>query len=290
MDVKKTGEFIAMKRREANLTQRDLAERLDISVNAVSNWERGKNMPDVSLFAPLCGILGISVNELLEGEAIPAEKALSRADTSIISTMRSAKNQKRRFLIILIAVVIFFSAVALAFGIDVYRMRKNKPVVFSTWGIDYVPENFGDETDALLAVKGYVSDRMVKENAYFLNERTFCEVYPLCGMQEKYGMYELYVWVAAESYATIDDEYVCLEGFSAAAKYILKKDGGRFTVISESFPKDGGMYERSLKMLFPKKAQKTIERIQKDGTVEYMLGEIGFRAEKAAKMYGCTLN
>lgn len=67
MDQKRIGAFIAQCRKEKNLTQMQLAERLEITSQAVSKWENGRGMPDVSLLQPLCDVLGISLNELFQG-------------------------------------------------------------------------------------------------------------------------------------------------------------------------------------------------------------------------------
>ena len=73
MNQIKIGRFIAECRKKANLTQMQLAEKLNITDKAVSKWERGITMPDTSIMLELCGILGISVNELLSGEKINME-------------------------------------------------------------------------------------------------------------------------------------------------------------------------------------------------------------------------
>ncbi len=73
MNQLKTGRFIAECRKQKNLTQAQLAERLNITDKAISKWERGIAMPDTSIMLELCDILGISVNELLSGEKIIME-------------------------------------------------------------------------------------------------------------------------------------------------------------------------------------------------------------------------
>ncbi len=78
MDQKRIGAFIARCRKEKNLTQMQLAELLEITNQAVSKWENGRGMPDVSLLQPLCDILGISLNELFSGEHISAEENISK--------------------------------------------------------------------------------------------------------------------------------------------------------------------------------------------------------------------
>lgn len=73
MDQVKIGRFIAQCRKKENLTQMQLAEKLDITDRAVSKWETGRAMPEVSVMLKLCDVLGISVNELLCGEKISME-------------------------------------------------------------------------------------------------------------------------------------------------------------------------------------------------------------------------
>lgn len=63
------GEFIALKRKEKNLTQKQLADHLGISNKTISKWENGKCMPDYSIVKPLCRELDITVAELMDGEA-----------------------------------------------------------------------------------------------------------------------------------------------------------------------------------------------------------------------------
>ena len=67
MDAKKTGCFIAEKRKERNLSQRELAEYLHITDKAVSKWERGISFPDISILIPLSEVLNVSLYDLLTG-------------------------------------------------------------------------------------------------------------------------------------------------------------------------------------------------------------------------------
>ncbi len=70
MDQIKIGKFIASCRKEKNLTQAQLAEKLGITDRAVSKWETAKSMPDTGLMPELCELLDISVNDLLSGEKL----------------------------------------------------------------------------------------------------------------------------------------------------------------------------------------------------------------------------
>lgn len=73
MDQLKIGKFIAECRKNVGLTQKQLAEKLNITDRAVSKWETGKALPDSSIMLELCRILGITVNDLLSGEVISME-------------------------------------------------------------------------------------------------------------------------------------------------------------------------------------------------------------------------
>ncbi|MED9925178.1 MAG: helix-turn-helix transcriptional regulator [Clostridia bacterium] len=70
MNQIKIGKFIAKCRKKNNLTQMQLAEKLNITDRAISKWKNGKGMPDSSIMLDLCNELKISVNELLCGEFI----------------------------------------------------------------------------------------------------------------------------------------------------------------------------------------------------------------------------
>ena len=74
MDCEKIGALIACLRKEQGMTQRELAERIQISSKAVSKWERGMGCPDVSLLGQLSAVLGVELNALLRGQ-MPCAKA-----------------------------------------------------------------------------------------------------------------------------------------------------------------------------------------------------------------------
>ena len=85
MDQEKIGKFIAKCRKAKKITQSELAEQLGVTNRSVSNWENGKNMPDLSLFKPLCEILEITINELLSGEKLKKEEYQEKFEENFIS-------------------------------------------------------------------------------------------------------------------------------------------------------------------------------------------------------------
>lgn len=93
MDQSKIGKFIASLRKEQNMTQFELAEKMGVSNRAVSKWETGKSMPDSGIMLELCEILKINVNELLSGERINTGEYYARAEEKMIEL--SEKNERR---------------------------------------------------------------------------------------------------------------------------------------------------------------------------------------------------
>lgn len=87
MNQEKIGKFILECRKEKKLTQTELAEKLGVTDKSVSNWENGRNMPDLSLFKPLCEILDISINDLISGEKISKDKYQEKLEENIITTI-----------------------------------------------------------------------------------------------------------------------------------------------------------------------------------------------------------
>lgn len=117
MDQIKIGAFIAECRRERALTQRALADMLYISDKAVSKWERGRGVPDISLMLPLCEVLDISVAELLRGERLTDEES-RRQEEEILRKIAETKQSKRDIilcsLIVAITLLSFFTLIMAA--------------------------------------------------------------------------------------------------------------------------------------------------------------------------------
>ena len=87
MNQIKIGAFISERRKAKGWTQSQLAEKLEITDKAVSKWETGRSMPDLSLFLPLCTLLEVSLNELFAGECIAEEKLKEKADEVLMNVI-----------------------------------------------------------------------------------------------------------------------------------------------------------------------------------------------------------
>lgn len=107
MDAMKTGALILEARKEKNFTQKDLAQSLHVSVQAVSKWERGLNFPDIALLEPLAELLGLSVSELMAGERnTPPGEELVRSSLQMGLKQLGGKARKWRQLFVALAIVV----------------------------------------------------------------------------------------------------------------------------------------------------------------------------------------
>lgn len=120
MDQITIGRFIAKKRKEQNLTQEQLAERLGVSNKTVSKWETGKCMPDYSVVNKLCEELKISVSELMDGEETDGKSVRMYDDEQILDLLRRTQELEKQKVtltgIILIVMGIAFQALSHTLG------------------------------------------------------------------------------------------------------------------------------------------------------------------------------
>lgn len=117
MNQVKIGKFIAECRKKNNLTQMQLAEKLNITDRAISKWENGKAMPDSSIMLDLCNELKISVNELLSGEMIDMNNYNEIAEKTLLEMAKKEETQNKRLMTsmwtILITSAIFYIGILL---------------------------------------------------------------------------------------------------------------------------------------------------------------------------------
>lgn len=127
MDSIKTGKFIAMLRKDKELSQRMLGEKLNVTDKAVSRWETGKGYPDVSILSELSSELGVTINEILIGERIPLQYQQNRAEETIIKTLKE-KNHILwiiNFFIFLISGFSLYISLKLFYNMGIYVDEHN---------------------------------------------------------------------------------------------------------------------------------------------------------------------
>ena len=100
MNQVKIGKFIAECRKKQDLTQLQLAEKLNVTDRAVSKWETGKSMPDSSLMLPLCEVLKITVNDLLSGEVVTVEQYQGKLEENLLNLAEQKQAADRHLLFV----------------------------------------------------------------------------------------------------------------------------------------------------------------------------------------------
>lgn len=94
MDLIKVGAFVTECRKAKGLTQKELAEKLNVTDSAVSKWERGNSLPEASLMIPLCKMFGITVNELLSGKIIDEKEKAMKTEERIVTLLHKQQLEK----------------------------------------------------------------------------------------------------------------------------------------------------------------------------------------------------
>lgn len=88
MDMVKMGSFLAELRKENNLTQAELGEKLGVTNKTISRWETGNYMPPVEMLEELSNMYGMTINELLSGKKLSTEEYKEMAETNIKETLK----------------------------------------------------------------------------------------------------------------------------------------------------------------------------------------------------------
>ena len=125
MDQIMMGTFLAKKRKEKNMTQAALAERLGVTNKTISKWETGKCMPDYSVIELLCKELEITVAELLDGEEKTDKSVRVYDDTQILELLKRTQNleNQRTSLYGMILIIIGLAFLAIHFNIGGSKIR-----------------------------------------------------------------------------------------------------------------------------------------------------------------------
>lgn len=137
MDQIKIGKFIAECRKKNNLTQMQLAEKLNITDRAISKWENGKGMPDSAIMLDLCSELQISVNELLSGEVLEVNNYNEKLEQNLIDIVRQKEESDKKILTMEIAmgvasIIIFLILVMTASFIEMQYWVRLLIIIPST--------------------------------------------------------------------------------------------------------------------------------------------------------------
>ncbi len=162
MTSKDCGKFIADLRKEKELTQKELAEKLNVSDKAISRWETGKGYPDVNSLLALSEFFRVSVNELLAGKRIEEEKLSEIADKNVINAIETKEKtvKKKKFQMIICSVFFLVLLLPPAIPTLIYLLD----LIFDNISFENITEFIGLLTVAVLLVasgfaikKGHIS-------------------------------------------------------------------------------------------------------------------------------------
>ena len=135
MNQIKIGKFIAQRRKNAGLTQIQLAEKLGITDRAVSKWENGKAMPDSSIMLELCDLLKITVNDLLSGEVVTMENYNKELENNLLEMIKQKEQADKRLLSVevfigITATVVLFALIFVAAFVQMSNGLRITLIVF----------------------------------------------------------------------------------------------------------------------------------------------------------------
>ena len=128
MDKEKIGNLIYELRTNQNLTQKDLSEKLNVSIQAISKWERGLGLPDIALFKPLSEFLNISIIELMNGQRMEKDIDKGKVDKTILETVSMNNKAKRKLKLVfgvIIAIILVISLVMTQYFVN-NKSKDNK--------------------------------------------------------------------------------------------------------------------------------------------------------------------
>ena len=137
MDQIKIGKFISLKRREKNITQCELAEMLGISDRAISKWENGVCMPDVSNIPKLCNILGITINDLFSGYVVDMKEIDKQMENNLLELAKQKEEADKKLLraetfMTLVTIVFYVALVLMTSFIDIPDILRILIIVSAT--------------------------------------------------------------------------------------------------------------------------------------------------------------
>lgn len=135
MNQEKIGKFIAECRKKKNLTQNELAEILGVTEKSISNWENGRNMPDLSLFKPLCDELNITINDLISGEKIEKEEYQEKFEENIVNTIDYSTKRLKKYSSVISLIFIIFGLFISLSAIMIFPSESSWGSIYSVFGI-----------------------------------------------------------------------------------------------------------------------------------------------------------
>ena len=135
MNQEKIGKFIAKCRKAKKMTQSELAEKLGVTDKSIGNWENGRNMPDLSLFKPLCEELDITINDLLSGEVISKDKYQEKFEENIVNTIDYSTRRINKYSNVIGIILVVFGLFIAVSAVIMFPSESSWGSIYSVLGI-----------------------------------------------------------------------------------------------------------------------------------------------------------
>ncbi len=135
MNQEKIGKFIAKCRKQKNMTQSELAEKLGVTEKSISNWENGRNMPDLSLFKPLCDELAITINDFMSGERIDKGQYQEKFEENIVNTIDYSTKKFHKYNQVISFILVIFGLFISLSAIMIFPSESSWGSIYSVFGI-----------------------------------------------------------------------------------------------------------------------------------------------------------
>ncbi len=260
MNQEKIGKFIAKNRKDKGLTQEALAEKLGISTNAVSKWERGLSFPDVSLFKKLCSELDISIEELINGEKSKSTESKDKAIIASLEEKTKIEKKSKKKIIILSIFILLIIAFSVIYSSTLKINLINESSELYDIAIDY------------LRNKEFKSnpDSSKEDFNVFYSYHSF-------GIEKKGNYKYLYLWLYSGSYYLEEDDALVISTGSSLPVKITIKDN---KVVNTEYSKDGNEYTKSIYKLFPRTIAKQILNFDNEKNINKLYNEMSTKKNK----------
>lgn len=135
MNQEKIGKFIAYCRKNKKMTQSELAEKLGVTDKSIGNWENGRNMPDLSLFKPLCDELEITINDLMSGDKISKEKYQEKFEENIVNTIDYSTKKINKYGNMIGLLLVIFGLFISISAIMIFPSESSWGSIYSVFGV-----------------------------------------------------------------------------------------------------------------------------------------------------------
>ena len=135
MNQEQIGKFIAEMRKKKNITQQELALKLGVSDRTIGNWENGRNMPDLSLFKPLCQELDITINDLMSGQKIEKKEYKDKFEENISNTIDYSTKKISKYNQVISLILIIFGFFISLSAIMIFPSESSWGSIYSVFGV-----------------------------------------------------------------------------------------------------------------------------------------------------------